>query len=334
MYKWVKALTGGDRKAVRQMSEKIIYPAAGSRELTAFADGFMARYDYPEAAVREFDRIFARLESEANFASEMAETVENYMFPTADGMDEALKKLASMAERFGENEHTLDFVFVLCCLPILKVRYAEAGIGEDIFYNTCDDLRCKLGECIECEGVPGTFVASWYNGILTMEIFGLGRFEYELWEHDEEDYIAPCGKALRHGDPEINFHIPSSGVPITDEARLDSYKRAYEFYKDKLVGGVAFFRCNSWLLYPDHREFLPENSNILRFMDDFDIVSYKVWPELGDLWRIFGRYADRAPEELPTDTALRRAYAERIRSGGTLGKGFGYIVFDGEKILK
>lgn len=167
-----------------------------------------------------------------------------------------------------------------------------------------------------------------------MEIFGLGRFEYELWEHDEEDYIAPCGKALRHGDPEINFHIPSSGVPITDEARLDSYKRAYEFYKDKLVGGVAFFRCNSWLLYPGHREFLPENSNILRFMDDFDIVSYKVWPELGDLWRIFGRYADRAPKELPTDTALRRAYAERIRSGGTLGKGFGYIVFDGEKILK
>ena len=59
------------------MSEKIIYPAAGSRELTAFADGFMARYDYPEAAVREFDRIFARLESEADFASEMAETVEN-----------------------------------------------------------------------------------------------------------------------------------------------------------------------------------------------------------------------------------------------------------------
>ncbi|MDD7193795.1 MAG: acyltransferase domain-containing protein, partial [Clostridiaceae bacterium] len=214
------------------MSEKIIYPAAGSRELTAFADGFMARYDYPEAAVREFDRIFARLESEADFAPEMAETVENYMFPTADGMDEALKKLASMAERFGENEHTLDFVFVLCCLPILKVRYAEAGIGEDIFYNTCDDLRCKLGECIECEGVPGTFVASWYNGILAMEIFGLGRFEYELWEHDEEDYIAPCGKALRYGDPEINFHIPSSGVPITDEARLDSYKRAYEFYKD------------------------------------------------------------------------------------------------------
>ncbi len=229
------------------------------------------------------------------------------------------KKLASMAERFGENEYTLDFVFVLCCLPILKVRYAEAGIGEDIFYNTCDDLRCKLGECIECRGVPGTFVASWYNGILAMEIFGLGRFEYELWEHDEEDYIAPCGKALRHGDPEINFHIPSSGVPITDEARLDSYKRAYEFYKDKLVGGVAFFRCNSWLLYPDHREFLPENSNILRFMDDFDIVSYKVWPELGDLWRIFRQI--RRPR--PRGAADRHGSAPRICRAHTLRRNFG-----------
>ena len=315
------------------MKEKMKYPVAGSRELTEFADGFMAHYAYPALAVNEFDRIFARFETEPDFAAETAQTVEGYMFPTADGMDEALARLAAAAEKFGENEYTLDFVFVLCCLPVLKVRYAEAGIGEDIFYNTCDDLRCKLGECIECNGVPGTFVASWYNGILAMEIFGLGRFEYELWIHDEEEYAPACGKVLRYGDPVINFHIPSSGVPITDEARYDSYKKAYEFYKDKLVDGVAIFRCNSWLLYPGHREFLPQNSNILRFMDDFDIVSYKVWPELGDLWRIFGRYAENSPDELPTDTALRRAYAERIRSGGDLGKGFGYIIFDGEKIL-
>ncbi len=160
------------------------------------------------------------------------------------------KKLASMGGAF-QRERAYARLCIRALLPAYpEGRYAEAGIGEDIFYNTCDDLRCKLGECIECEGVPGTFVASWYNGILAMEIFGLGRFEYELWEHDEEDYIAPCGKALRYGDPEINFHIPSSGVPITDEARLDSYKRAYEFYKDKLVGGVAFFRCNSWPVLP------------------------------------------------------------------------------------
>lgn len=30
--------------------------------------------------------------------------------------------------------------------------------------------------------------------------------------------------------------------------------------------------CNSWLIFPKHYEFLPLNSNIIGFMNDFDIL--------------------------------------------------------------
>lgn len=313
---------------------KTEYPVAGSRQMSEFAQAFLQRYNYPENAVSEFMRVLCRLEEDRAFASEIAQAVEEYMFPDASGIDTAREVLARTAKKYSENEYTLDFVFVLCCLPVLKERYTAAGYPEELFYETCDDLRCKNGECAECRGVPGTFVLDWYDGILAMRIFALGRFEYELFEYtQDEEYVTACGKVLHKGDNMLNLHIPSSGVPLTDEVRYDSYRRAHAFFSRLFSDGRAVFCCNSWLLFPGNREILPEGMNIRRFMNDFETASYKIWAPLNDLWRIFGRYADCSPEELPTDTVLRKAYAQRLHSGGTLGKGFGYIVFDGEKIL-
>ncbi len=313
---------------------KMKYPRAGSAEMTAFAADFFSRYDYPEDAVNEFMRLLHRFERERTFANTIAEKVEKYMFFIDAGIEETLISLAEVAENYGENEYTLDFVFLICCLPVLKNRYSQNGISEDVFYATCDDLRCKNAECMECKGVAGTFVASWYHGILAMRIFMLGRFEYEVCEYsDGEEYKTACGKVLRKGSPMLNLHVPSSGISLTDECRYDSYKLAYKFFADLFPDGKAVFCCNSWLLFPANKEFLPDGMNIRRFMDDFETVSYKIWEPLNDLWRIFGRYADCSPDELPTDTVLRKAYAQRLCGGGTLGKGFGYIVFDGKKIL-
>lgn len=313
---------------------KTTYPSAGSAELTAFVSDFLSRYAYPEGAKAEFMRLMHRLENEKPFADKIAETVEKYMFFIDGGIEETLQSLAQTAEAYGENEYTLDFVFVLCCLPLLKERYSQKGISEDVFYATCDDLRCKNGECMECKGVAGTFVASWYHGILAMKIFMLGRFEYEIYEYsDEEEYTTACGKILRKGSPLLNLHVPSSGISLTDERRYESYSLAHEFFRDLFPDGKTVFCCNSWLLFPMNKEFLPEGMNIRRFMEDFETASYKIWEPLNDLWRIFGKYADLPADKLPTDTALRRAFAERLCGGGTLGKGFGYIVFDGEKIL-
>ena len=295
----------------------------------------MARYSYPEEAIKEFTRIEKRLDSEAAFGADMDEIVNGYMFPETDGLGEALEKVKALSEKYGENEYTMDFIFLLNCIPILKERYDAAGIDEEIFWNSADDFRCKLLECIECEGVPGTFVAGWNDGTFKMKRFAYGRFQFEINTYDwENDFTFACGKVLHPGDKYINFHIPSSGIPLTDEVRLASYREAYKHYVHLFPDGNVVFGCGSWLLYPRHREFLPKHLNILRFMDDFEVVGWAEKEGFPNDWRVFGKYSDLPYEQLPRDTALRKAYAEWLCAGNNGGDAFGLFLFDGEKIIK
>lgn len=295
----------------------------------------MARYSYPEEAIKEFTRIEKRLDSEAAFGADMDKIVEDYMFPETDGLGEALEKVKLISEKYGENEYTMDFIFLLNCVPTLKERYEKAGIDEDIFWNSCDDFRCKLIECIDCEEVPGTFVAGWNDGTFKMKRFAYGRFQYEINTYDwENDFTFSCGKVMHPGDKYINFHIPSSGIPLTDEVRLASYREAYKHYVHLFPDGKVVFGCGSWLLYPRHREFLPKHLNILKFMDDFEIIGWAEKEGFPNGWRVFGKDSDLPYEQLPRDTALRKAYADWLIAGNPGGDAFGCFVFDGEKILR
>ena len=302
---------------------------------TEFMQSFMARYDYPEIAVKEFTRISDRLDNEKEFAEKFDAVVENYLFPEVGEIREAVTAIEELAKEYNENECTLDFVFLLNCLPATKERYEKAGIDEQIFWDTFADLKCKLMECIACEEVPGTFVATWNGGFFRLTRFAYGRFQYEISTYtNENDFVTKSGRVLTDGDKYINFHIPSSGIPLTDEVRLDSYRKAYEHYKHMFPDGKVVFGCGSWLLYPRHKEFLPEKSNILKFMSDFEMVEWKDSDRFGDGWRVFGKYSDHPINEWPRDTALRRAFAEWIEKGNPVGNGFGVFVFDGENIVR
>ena len=210
--------------------------------------------------------------------------------------------------------------------------YAREGISDEIYWDTMDDLRCKLLECKEVEGVWGIFVAPWYSGFLAMTRFALGRMQFELTTFGHGTY-EKNGFTVNNNDIVINMHIPSSGKPFDTEARLDAYRRAYKFFH-KDSSKPAVFVCSSWLLYARHPEFLPEGSNILSFMKDFDIIKSEDSDHFGNDWRVFGGKTDCKPEELPRNTSLQRAYADRLMRGEPTGSGFGVFLFDGENILK
>ncbi|MCQ2474646.1 MAG: acyltransferase domain-containing protein [Clostridia bacterium] len=301
---------------------------------TQFIQDFMKRYEYPEEAIKEFTRVLQRLDDEEKFGKEFDIFVNGYMYPEADGLREALDGVSVLAEKYEENDCTMEFVFLLLCAPILKERYDEKGIDEQIFWDSANDFRYKLMECIECEGVPGTFVAGWNDGFFKMERFAYGRFQYEVCTYMDEEYTLKNGKVLKPGDKYVNFHIPSSGVSLTDDVRLDSYKKAYPHYKHLFPDGLVVFGCHSWLLYPKHREFLPKHLNILKFMDDFEIISSDENEGFSNDWRVFGRYTNLPYDQLPQDTSLRKAYAQWLMSGHNGGNGYGFIVFDGEKIIR
>ena len=292
---------------------------------------------YPEEAQTVLAAETKRLDEDPVFAAQFDAILQAYMVEGSMPLDAALEKLEALAERFGVNVYTLHFVFIMLCTEILKTRYDEAGIDPAIFRQSVDDLRCKLLECMEVEGVPGTFVAGWNNGFLKMTRFAYGRFQFEISTYTrEKPFTMKNGHVVKNGDKYVNFHIPSSGVPLTDDVRLASYQEAYKHYPAlRNEDGTLLFGCGSWLLYPRHREFLPETLNILRFMNDFEIVD---WEEEEDGfhndWRVFGRHTGKPWNEMPRDTSLRRAYADWLAAGNKAGHAFGLFLFDGEKIVR
>lgn len=229
-------------------------------------------------------------------------------------------------------EYTLRYIFLVYCTDILLENYKKKNIDELIYWDTMDDLRCKLLECHDVMGIWGTFVQDWFDGIFKMTVFALGRFQYEEIPYAWEAYEKK-GVLLKKGDKVYNIHIPSSGRPFDRAARIESYRRAYEFFGFKEKGGKQILVCRSWLLYKELERILPVNSRIVDFIHDFDIVASEEQENFNDSWRVFGRYHKLPLEQLPTDTTLRKAIVNHLSNGGKMGIGSGIIVFDGERIV-
>lgn len=299
-----------------------------------FIQDFMSRCDYPDEAVRLFTEILSILDNVKAYAKIYDGLLDKFFFHQSRIESKLLARLTVLAKLMGYSPLTMHFVFLLSLTEDLKKQYTLFGIDEELYWDTMKDLKYKMLECMECKGVPGSVNPSWLDGFFHLDRIAYGRFQYEVGEYNEaEPFTMKNGHVVKKGDVLINFHIPSSGVPLTDEVRYESYRKAYEHVKGFFPDGNVIFCCSSWLLFPRHREFLPKNMNILKFMDDFEIVRSGEDKKFHDGWRIFGRYADLPPEKLPRDTALRKAYAEWLCAGNKTGFGFGLFMFDGEKIV-
>lgn len=302
---------------------------------TEFIRNFMEYYDYPEEAKKLFTEIFKKLDDNKLFGKTFDRLHNEFSYHRMRIDDPLLTRLTVLSAAMGVKYYSLHFAFLLSLTEELHEQYTLLGLGDKLFYDTFADLRYKLIECINNKGVPGTFVASWFDGFFRLDRIAYGRFQFEVCNFSgDKPFTLKCGKVINPGDIYINMHIPSSGVPLTDEVRLASYKKAYERVKHFFDDGVVIFGCGSWLLYPRHREFLPDRLNIRRFMDDFEIVNWRERKDFHDGWRVFGKDAKLPPEKLPKDTALKKAYAEWLCAGNKPGDGFGLFAFDGEKILK
>ncbi len=302
---------------------------------TSYIQDFMKYYNYPEEAVNCFTYILERLDRETDFSEIFDKSCQDYLSGGPMNLSAVFEQIDPAADERGISPYSIDFIFLMTASAELKRRYEEKGLPEQLFWDTLDDMRSKLLECIECEEVPGTFVGTWFGGFFNLEMFKYGRFEYHRRNYDgKEPFTTSCGIVVNPGDLCINMHIPSHGPSLTDDIRLDSYKKAYSAFKDEFPDGIMRFTCGSWLLFPKHREFLHEGSNIVKFLNDFTIVDWAYKKDFHDGWRIFNKYSDLPVDHLPRDTALRREYSDWLMNGNLPGDGYGIMIFDGEKVLK
>ena len=183
---------------------------------------------------------------------------------------------------------------------------------------------CKLLECHAVYGIWSSFVAVWFSRFFNFTLYGIGRLEFVPYR-SEYDYESENG-IIKKGESVIDVHIPSSGK-LDRSVVLESYKEAYSFFTNTLRLAPKAFVCESWLLFPKHREIIPKCKNIIDFMNDYETVIVEDDCGGSDLWRIFGGCDTSVPEKLPRDTYMRSQYAEYLINGGVPGfaKGIFFI---------
>lgn len=243
-----------------------------------------------------------------------------------------MDSLTALGQSSGQPPQVLHLLYLARNLPALYDEYRARGIAEEYFYDAASDLTFKLAECMERFGVYGTASFLWHIPFyhLQRRRFSLGRLTYEDRVYPGPEHTC-AGFTVREGDKLLGLHIPS-GSSFGREKRMDSYRKAFQFYgctREKPL----IVHCNSWLLNPDHRDMLPPTSNIVDFMDDFDPVGDWERDHFPDAWRVFGRAASQPMETWPADNALRRGYIALLSAGKKARNGHGLLIFDGEKLL-
>ena len=247
----------------------------------------MNRLDFPADAKSYLGGVCETLTSDERFRGDISKAEDLYFTErTDDRVSEILDSVSSHSET---HIYTMQFCFLLLCTDRLRREYALRGIEDSLFWDLMLDLRCKLLECHNLCGLWGTLVFEWFHHHFLIELFALGRFQYIKmpFPYEKYEYGDIC---INRGDTVYNFHIPSSG-PFPRDLRIDSYKRAFDFFGCKEKGYIPLI-CISWLLYPENAELFREGSNLLDFVRDFDIIGSEKTDAFYDSWRVFGKPCD------------------------------------------
>ncbi|MDP9793382.1 hypothetical protein J2S43_001894 [Catenuloplanes nepalensis] len=193
------------------------------------------------------------------------------------------------------------YVYAYLALTGVALDYHRAhGVPEAVSWATLADLGRNLAidRRMNREGWP--VMQAW----LTLHVRG-GLYELGRLQH-------------HRGDGTIGLHIPDAG-PLTPEAITASLDAGRAFFPRHFPDeSYTAFSCGSWLLDPQLREYLPADSNIIRFQDRFTLDPYEAPEGLDadlEVRRFVFRSLTTPLDRLPRDTALQRAVIDHLRSG-------------------
>ncbi|WP_433017578.1 acyltransferase domain-containing protein [Kribbella sp. CA-294648] len=175
----------------------------------------------------------------------------------------------------------------LAVLPQVREWHAKQGIPEEISRATLAQFgsRVRQGEVTRHH---------WFTRHIRGSLYRLGRLQFD------------------RAEPVLEVHIPGDG-PLTPAACDESFAAAKPFFA-KHFPEEHYDRatCSSWLLDPQLADYLPVDSNILRFQRRFTLLSRG---EPGDDEIVEFIFGTGAGPNLPRQTTLQRAIADHLAAG-------------------
>ena len=232
--------------------------------------------------------------------------------------------LSEISKKTDLHVYTLCMLFCLQYADFMKEDFKAKKIPQEIFISTIMDFKYKLIECHSRFGIWGTFVFGWYENIFRLHCFGIGRLEFEK-------IPLPFSFASEHifleqGSEVINIHIPS-GSPLTMDACMDAFRRAYAFF---VYTDIMPIFCHSWLLFPPYRNLYKTGSNLAEFFDLFTIVRSHNSKTFDDIWRVFDT---ENIDEINPHTSFQKNMLDYMKKTPIFGTSEAIALFNGKRIV-
>jgi hypothetical protein len=209
-------------------------------------------------------------------------------------------------------EARLLYVYTFLARVDAALAYNRAhGVDDAVTWATLADLGRNLAIDRRMGGQGWPIMAQWLTLHVRGAIFELGRLQYQRGRI--EPHVAEA-IGVPEGTWRLSLHIPESG-PLTPEACEASLAEARAFFPRHFPEEpYALVTCGSWLLDPQLAEYLPADSNMVRFQRRFTLT-----PEERDagieIFRFVFRRIDAPLDELPQETTLERAVVAHVRAG-------------------
>lgn len=188
-------------------------------------------------------------------------------------------------------------------------EYQKRGISEDIFVATMKFCTRFLHEYYATWNTYKYVWTWWFPRQTTLQEFRIGALEYEFVDGDER---------------EIAVHIPSDAdmsVASIQNSLHEFYAFRAEFFGD---WKNVTLTCDSWMMVPELKELLGNESKIVAFQNLFEIDSVDREATWFMGWIYPGH--ETVDENLPEKTTLQRELKKYLLSGKKFGIAKGHII--------
>ncbi len=226
---------------------------------------------------------------------------------------------------------------VYAFLPVVKSRYEQKGISDEVFFDTMSDIDIWINDCRDNLHKVGLDELNWIQHHMNLDIFKIGRLQFQKAICYIPKIYEKNNEKIKLGDKILNVHIPRGeklDIPECEKSFIEA-KKFFAKYFPEFPNNK--FMCISWLLYPENNKYMTPNSNIMKFPELFDKVIWKLEEPAGAYrWLFSVRYKNKDmmknkrkngsygfTENLPQNSSLQKRAIEYIKNGGSLGEGFG-----------
>ena len=197
-------------------------------------------------------------------------------------------------------------IYLLASNKTLSI-YEEKQISNQIFYDTIKCISRFISECNVMNGEEYFDRDFWAHRQLSLKLFRIGELEYEFME-----------------DKTISIHIPSDANLTKDniDNSLKEMKEFVKIHKPEYINSIIC--CDSWLLSPNLKKYLNDDSKILLFQSYFEIK--EVFLDNKEFIRWL--YQTENKDDLillKEDTSLQRKVKEALLNNENLGAAYGVL---------